>query len=51
VGVEKASRQLRRPLFIHATPEQRPAPLDGFVLGLAAFVFIWKTGLIDVIWF
>lgn len=24
-------------------------PLEGFLLGLAAFIFIWKTGLIDVI--
>jgi len=24
-------------------------PLDGFILGLATFIFIWKTGLIDVI--
>ena len=24
-------------------------PLDGFLLGIAAFLFIWKTGLIDVL--
>jgi hypothetical protein len=24
-------------------------PLDGFLIGLAIFIFIWKIGLIDVI--